>query len=128
MRDPAVLPSVAAMTASQKFHGLLVIGSTFVGSDTRKPANGRISSDGRGVIADSIIIARNTPRYPTAPYSDSRNGMTILSMNSSMPTYERGLGGTGGRIADYPRAHESPRWRVRPARGGYRRVGWTSVG
>ena len=27
-------------------------------------------------------------------------------------------GGTGGRIADYPRTHESPRWRVRPARAG----------
>ena len=33
----------------------------WVGSETRKPAYGRISSDGSGIIADSIAIATITP-------------------------------------------------------------------
>ena len=51
----------------QKPHGCPVMGSVAVGSETRKPANGRISSEGSGIIADSIAIAAITPRYPTAP-------------------------------------------------------------
>ena len=39
-----------------------MIGSIAVGSETRKPANGRISSEGSGIIADSIAIAIITPR------------------------------------------------------------------
>ena len=62
-----MLPIVATITAIQKFHGWPVIGSIAVGSETRNPANGRISSDGSGIIADSIAIASSTPRYPTAP-------------------------------------------------------------
>ena len=52
---------VAAMATIQKFHGCPVIGSIWVGSDTRKPAYGRISSDGSGIIADSMAIANRTP-------------------------------------------------------------------
>ena len=62
-----VFPMVATMTTIQKFHGDPVIGSTAAGFDTRNPANGRISSEGSGIIADSIAIAAPTPRYPTAP-------------------------------------------------------------
>ena len=39
-----------------------MIGSICVGSETMNPANGRISSDGSGIIADSIAIAIMTPR------------------------------------------------------------------
>jgi hypothetical protein len=57
-----VLPTVANTTTSQKFHGAPVSGSIWVGSDTRNPAYGRISSEGSGIIADSIAIATMTPR------------------------------------------------------------------
>ena len=57
------------MTTIQKFHGRpgdrLDLAS---GSRPGSPANGRISSEGSGIIADSIAIAAPTPRYPTAPY------------------------------------------------------------
>src|SRR6476659_3623285 len=92
MSDPSVFPMVATTTTIQKFHGCPVIGSIWLGSDTRKPAYGRISSDGSGIIADSIAIAIRTPRYPTAPYRPLRNGMTIWSMKAS----------TGPRVADVP--------------------------
>ena len=74
---------MSATTTSQKPHGLRVSGSIWLVSETRKPAYGRISSEGSGIIADSIAIAIITPRYPTAPYSEFRNGMTIWSMNAS---------------------------------------------
>ncbi len=61
-----MFPIVATMTAIQKFQGCPVSGSIAVGSETRKPANGRISSDGSGTIADSIAIAPARPTYPTA--------------------------------------------------------------
>ncbi len=57
-----MLPSVATITTIQKFQGAFVIGSTWPGSETMKPANGRISSDGSGIIADSIAMASITPR------------------------------------------------------------------
>ena len=66
-REPSVFPIVAATTTIQKLHGPRVRGSIRAGSDTRKPAYGRISSEGSGTIADSIAIASMTPRYPTAP-------------------------------------------------------------
>src|SRR3954452_19263050 len=81
--DPSVFPIVATTTVIQKLHGWPVSGSIWVGSDTRNPAYGRISSEGSGTIADSIAIASSTPRYPTAPYSEFRNGITIWSMNAS---------------------------------------------
>ena len=56
-----VFPIVAKITTSQKFHGWPVSGSIWLGSETRKPAYGRISSDGNGIIADSIAIATITP-------------------------------------------------------------------
>ena len=62
MSDPSVFPIVATTTTIQKLHGPCVSGSIFVGSDTRKPANGRISSEGSGIIADSMAIASRTPR------------------------------------------------------------------
>ncbi len=65
--EPIVFPIVATTTAIQKFHGWPVIGSIAVGSETRNPANGRISSDGSGIIADSMPIAAARPTYPTAP-------------------------------------------------------------
>src|SRR5512135_986497 len=102
MRDPAVLPSVATMTTIQKLHGWPVRGSILVGSETRNPANGRISSEGSGIIADSIVIAMKTPTYPRAPYRDVRNGMTIWSMKAS--TAPRVGGGVGGRDAPGRRA------------------------
>ena len=55
---------VATITAIQKFHGWPVIGSIDLGSEMRNPANGRISSDGSGIIADSIAIAAPRPRVP----------------------------------------------------------------
>ena len=57
-----MLPIVAKTTTSQKFQGWPVNGSSWVGSETRKPAYGRISSEGSGIIADSIVIASITPR------------------------------------------------------------------
>ena len=53
---------MAAITTSQKFHGPWVIGSTLVVSETRNPAKGRISSEGSGIIANSIRLATRTPR------------------------------------------------------------------
>ena len=57
-----MLPIVATTTTIQNVQGCLVSGSSCVGSETRKPAYGRISSDGSGIIADSIAIATMTPR------------------------------------------------------------------
>jgi len=56
-----VLPIVANTTTAQNDHGPFVSGSSFDGSETRKPAYGRISSDGSGTIADSMAIAIMTP-------------------------------------------------------------------
>ena len=53
---------VATIATIQKFQGCPVSGSIWLGSETRKPAYGRISSDGSGTIADSIAIASRTPR------------------------------------------------------------------
>ena len=53
---------VAAITTSQKFQGWPVSGSIWLGSETRNPAYGRISSEGSGIIADSTVIAISTPR------------------------------------------------------------------
>ena len=50
--EPMVFPMVATMTTIQKFHADPVIGSTAVGFETRNPANGRISSEGSGIIAE----------------------------------------------------------------------------
>ncbi len=47
-----MLPTVAATTTIQKFQGPLVSGSIWLVSEIRKPAYGRISSDGSGTIAD----------------------------------------------------------------------------
>ena len=52
---------VATMTTIQKFQGWPVSGSIWLGSDTRKPAYGRISSEGSGIIADSMAMASITP-------------------------------------------------------------------
>ena len=57
MSDPSVFPMVATTTTIQKFQGWPVSGSIWVGSDTRNPAYGRISSEGSGIIADSMAIA-----------------------------------------------------------------------
>ncbi len=57
-----MFPIVATTTTIQKFHGWPVIGSSWLVSDTRKPAYGRMSSDGSGIIADSIAMAAMTPR------------------------------------------------------------------
>ena len=57
-----VLPRVATTTTIQKFHGWLVKRSIWVGSDTRKPAKGRMSSDGSGIMADSMAMANMTPK------------------------------------------------------------------
>ena len=57
-----MLPIVATTTVIQKLHGWPVIGSIWLGSETRNPAYGRISSEGSGIIADSIAIATITPR------------------------------------------------------------------
>src|SRR5215212_1861503 len=81
--EPSVLPAVAATTTAQKLHPDLVKGSTAAASETRKPAKGRISSDGSGIMADSIVIAIITPKYPSSPYSHVRNGMTMVSMKAS---------------------------------------------
>ena len=62
MSDPSVFPSVATTTTIQKLHGPFVSGSIFAGSEMRNPANGRMSSEGSGIIADSIAIASRTPR------------------------------------------------------------------
>ena len=61
MSDPTVFPTVAATTTTQKFHGAAVSRSVCVGSETRKPAYGRMSSEGSGTIADSIAMATATP-------------------------------------------------------------------
>ena len=66
--------------------------STARGSAARWPSDrrpgsrrsGRISSDGSGIIADSIAMATITPPIADAPYRLSRNGMTILSMKWSI--------------------------------------------
>ena len=52
-----MFPIVATTTTIQKFQAPPVSGSIWLGSDTRKPANGRISSEGSGTIADSMAIA-----------------------------------------------------------------------
>ena len=56
-----MFPIVATITTIQKFQGRPVSGSSWLGSDTRNPAYGRISSEGSGIIADSIAIASITP-------------------------------------------------------------------
>ena len=57
-----MLPIVATTTTIQNDQGPRVSGSIWLVSETRKPAYGRISSDGSGTIADSIAIATITPR------------------------------------------------------------------
>ena len=57
-----MFPMVATTTTIQKFQGCPVIGSIWLVSDTRKPAYGRISSEGSGIIADSMAMANMTPR------------------------------------------------------------------
>ena len=56
-----MLPSVATMTTIQKSQCAWVIGSSWLGSETRKPAYGSTSSEGSGTMADSIAIASATP-------------------------------------------------------------------
>ena len=56
-----MFPSVATTTTTQKFQGWPVRGSTWLRSETMNPANGRMSSDGSGIIADSIAMASPTP-------------------------------------------------------------------
>ena len=56
-----MFPIVATMATIQKFQGCPVSGSSWLVSETRKPAYGRISSEGSGTIADSIAIASMTP-------------------------------------------------------------------
>src|SRR6185312_11884714 len=115
MHEPIVLPIVAKTTTTQNDHGPRVSGSIWLGSETRKPAYGRISSEGSGIIADSIAIAIITPRYPTAPYSEFRNGMTIWSIKASTAASAGGSGtaprlgrGIAGRISDYPANRDRP--------------------
>ena len=60
------------MTTIQKSHAPWVIGSIWPGSETRNPANGRMSSDGSGIIADSIAIAQAIP-------SSSRRGAVTIT-------------------------------------------------
>ena len=67
MSEPSVLPMVATTTTIQKFQGCPVSGSIWVGSETMNPPNGRISSEGSGIIADSIAIASITPTIADAP-------------------------------------------------------------
>ena len=62
MSEPSVFPIVPTTTTSQKLHGWPVSGSACAASEMRKPANGRISSDGRGIMADSMAMASVTPR------------------------------------------------------------------
>ena len=62
MHEPIVLPIVATRTTIQNSQRPWVSGSTLVGSEMRNPANGRISSEGSGIIADSIAMAAITPR------------------------------------------------------------------
>ena len=65
--DPVVFPAVPTRTVAQKSHARPVSGSICVGSETRNPAKGRMSSDGRGTIALSMVMATKTPAYPTVP-------------------------------------------------------------
>ena len=63
MSEPSVLPIVATTTVIQKFHGWPVIGSIWRRvRDEEARRYGRISSEGSGIIADSIAIATITPR------------------------------------------------------------------
>jgi hypothetical protein len=62
MSEPAVFPMVAMTTTIQNDHGPRVSGSIWPGSEMRNPAYGRISSEGSGIIADSMAIAAATPR------------------------------------------------------------------
>ena len=56
-----MFPIVATITTIQKLHGWPRDRLELGGSETRNPANGRISSDGSGIIADSMAIASITP-------------------------------------------------------------------
>ena len=56
-----IMPIVAMITTIQKFHGCPVSGSSLLASETMNPPSGRMSSDGSGIIADSIPIASITP-------------------------------------------------------------------
>ena len=55
-----------ATTSSGIVHRTPVIGSMDPGSAARNPANGRITSDGIGMITLSTATQRATPKYPTA--------------------------------------------------------------
>jgi hypothetical protein len=57
-----VLPATATTATIQNDHGPWVSGSTLDGLDTRKPAKGRTSSEGSGIMADSMAMATPTPR------------------------------------------------------------------
>ena len=57
-----MFPIVPTITTIQKLQGWPVMGSIWLGSETRKPAKGRISSEGSGIIADSMAMASITPR------------------------------------------------------------------
>src|SRR5437870_11354092 len=70
-----------AMTAPQYVHAALVSGSTMP-RETLHPANGRMSSDGSGMAALSMVIAITTPAYPKRPYRESMKGRTMRSRAS----------------------------------------------
>src|SRR5438067_1441739 len=71
-----------ATTAPQKFHGAPVSGSASP-REMLQPANGRMSSEGMGIAALSMVIAITTPAYPNREYSASTSGSTIASIASS---------------------------------------------
>src|SRR2546422_5560380 len=50
--------------------------------ETLHPANGRMSSEGSGMAALSMVIAITTPAYPKRPYRESMKGRTMPSRAS----------------------------------------------
>ena len=59
---PDVFPMVATTTTIQKFQGCPVMARSGSGPTRGSPAYGRISSEGSGIIADSMAMASMTPR------------------------------------------------------------------
>src|SRR2546428_2841061 len=69
------------MTAPQYAHAAPVSGSTMP-REALHPANGRMSSEGSGMAALSMVIAITTPAYPKRPYRESMKGRTMPSRAS----------------------------------------------
>ena len=101
-----MFPIVATTTTIQKFQGPPVSGSIWLGSDTRKPANGRISSEGSGIIADSIAMATQDAEVADGAVQAVQERDDDLVDEREQADLTLTGWADAGSIADYPRHGE----------------------